>query len=415
MDTKIIKYIFMIILIPCLMYASGGSIYSRFGLGDYFYSFTSRRMAIGELGIALNDFDYLNNTNPASWSKLRLTRVETGLIYHGNNISSSSSSVFYSQIVITGFMLGFPIDHKYGISLTTGLLPFSNIDYDIATKDSSELQGMYESTFSGKGGISKALIGLSYKLPFNFSLGASFDYYLGKITHKYSISFLNNSEFHDGSFSDEYSYYGVGFSAGIITNNLASIINIKNVKDLRLGVTYSSATNLHADTVNNSTTVIGSINNSTGKIITYHPYKLGVGLSLTWNNDYLFVFDYLYQPFSKLRKDNNKIDQLRDLHKFSLGVEYRKDELRSHSFWELIMIRGGLSYEKTQYRIYNTDINMVSLYGGFSIPVGFESTLDLAFQIGKRGTTKNNLLQENIYKLSITLSFGELWFVRQEK
>lgn len=415
MKINIRKYIIALFIMPSLIFATGGSIYSRFGLGDFYHSFSARRMAIGELGIAVNDYDYLNNLNPASWSKLRLTRIETGLIYHGNNISSNSSSVYYSQTIFTGFMFGFPIDHDYGISLTTGLLPFSNVDYDVKTVENSELTGPYELTHNGKGGLSKTFIGLSYKLPFNFSIGASFDYYLGKITYQSLVNFSDSSQFRDGSFLDEYSYHGIGFSVGLISSNIAPMFKLSSIKDLRVGLIYSNNVALEADTVNKSTTILGAITNSSGKIKTKLPYKFGIGISFNWKGDYLFVFDYLYQPFNKFKIDNRSINELRNFHKFSAGVEYRKADIRSQSFWELVKIRGGLSYEKTQYYLNNTNINMLSIYTGLSLPLGFESTLDLAFQFGRRGTIENNLLKENIYKFSVTLSLGELWFIRQER
>ncbi len=412
---KFRKYIILLIIfLTNIIYASGGSIYSRFGFGDFYYSYSARRMGMGELGIASIDYDYLNFLNPASWSKLRVTRVETGIIYHGNNISNNSSSVFYSQTIFTGFMLGFPIDHQYGISLTAGLLPFSNVDYDVANKENNDLTGSYKLSYSGKGGLSKAFVGLSYKLPFNFSVGASLDYYLGKITHKSSIEFNSSSTYKNGSFSDEYSYSGLGFTIGLISGNLSQLIKLNNVKDLRIGITYSSNTTIDADTVNNSTTIIGTISNSSGKITTKLPYRFGAGLSLQWS-DYLIVADYLYQPFNQFTKDNKHLNELKNLQKLSLGIEYRKSELRSHSYWEQVMLRGGLSYEKTQYEINNKSIDMISIYSGFSLPLGLESTIDFAFQYGRRGTTANNLLKENIYKFSITLSLGEIWFIRQER
>lgn len=412
---KNIKYIILSFLMCINLYASGGSIYSRYGLGDFYYSYSARRMGLGELGIASVDYDYINFVNPASVTKLRLTRVETGIIYHGNNISSKTNSVYYSQTIFTGFMLGFPIQRNYGISLTAGLVPFSNVDYDIQNSDSNQTVGSYKISNSGKGGLSKALIGLSYKLPFNFSVGASFDYYFGKITYKTAIEFLNATEFRNGTFADNYSYHGIGFSIGIITNNLAQRLNLNKISDLKIGLTYSSNTILDADTLNSSTTIVGLDTISAGAIQAKLPFKLGVGVSLLWNKDFLFLADYLYQPFQNYTVNSRKINELKNLQKFSIGVEYRKSELKSLSFWEQVIVRGGLSYEKTQYHLNGRDIEMWSIYTGFSLPVGFDSYIDFAFQYGQRGTIESNLLKEKIYKFSVTLSLGELWFVKQER
>lgn len=412
---KIKKYILLSVLLQANLFASGGSVYSRFGLGDFYYSYSARRMAIGELGIAAVDYDYLNFLNPASWSKLRLTRIETGIIYNGNNISSNASSVYHAQTIFTGFMFGFPINHENGISFTVGILPFSNVDYDVNVDETNQSVDSYKMTFSGKGGLSKALVGLSYKLPFNFAIGTSLDYYVGKITHQSSVEFQSGSNFRNGSFQDEYSYGGIGFTVGLISSNIAPIIGLEKLNDFRIGLTYSNSSKINADTVNNSSTIIGTIKNSSGKITAKLPYRIGAGISFIWSKDYLFLIDYLYQPFSSYTQNDIHINELRDLQKVSLGMEYRKAELRSQSFWEQVMLRGGISYEQTQYQINGKGINQLAVYTGFSIPLGFDNTLDFAFQFGKRGTKENNLLSEKIYKFSITLSIGELWFVRQER
>lgn len=101
--------------------------------------------------------------------------------------------------------------------------------------------------------------------------------------------------------------------------------------------------------------------------------------------------------------------------KISFGMEYRNPDFRSQSFWEQIMLRLGLSYEQTQYEINGNGVDQYSIYTGFSVPLSFDNTLDFGFQYGKRGTTESNLIKENIFKFSVSLSVGELWFLRQDR
>ncbi|MBI1938531.1 MAG: hypothetical protein HYS25_10440 [Ignavibacteriales bacterium] len=415
MIKKIITLFAIILSLSVESFAGGGSVYSRYGLGDYYYSFSARRMGFGELGIATTDFDYLNYLNPASWSKLRLTRFETGLIYNGTKISSSNESVFHSQTVVAGAMIGFPIAEDYGISFTAGITPYSKVNYEIAGEERSDLVDPYNSVYLGEGGITKAFAGMSYKLPLDISIGAAFEYYTGKIQYKTSIEFNDTSDFRDASFKTDYSYKGVGFTLGLISNNLSEIFGVENLNDVRLGLTFSNSVKLTTDSTNTSSTVIGDVVSSSGTFKTDLPYRLGIGLSLKWADNYLFLLDYLRQPLSELKRHGVKSEQMRDFQKFSFGVEYRNAESRSQSFWAHIMLRGGISYEQSQYVINGKGLNQLSFYSGFSVPLGFDNTLDLAFQYGKRGTTDNNLLTENIYKFSITLSIGEFWFIRTDR
>lgn len=407
--------VFLLILLPVQVLPSGGSIYSRFGLGDYYFSFSARRLALGELGIATSDIDYLNYLNPASWNKMRLSRFETGIITHGNGISSNNSSVFHVQTIFSGMMFGFPIDRELGFSFAAGIVPYSNVNYDVSYDDTDPIGGSFSAEYKGDGGISKAFLGFSFRLPLEFAIGASLDYYNGKIEHLSSVGFGPESELISASFSRNYSYNGLGFTMGIISPNIAQLFGSEAVKDLRLGVVYSTKSIMNTDTTDVSSTLLGDIETSTGSLNTNLPARFGAGLSLSLSNGLNVTADYLFQQTSKFDIGGRTLNVMRDLTKYSLGVEYRNPESRSQSFWEQVMLRGGLSFEQTQYTINGKGIDQISLYTGFSMPIGFDNTLDLGFQFGKRGTKENNLLSENFYKFSITLSIGELWFIQTER
>ncbi|MDQ7816966.1 MAG: hypothetical protein RDU14_08055 [Melioribacteraceae bacterium] len=413
---KIKYYIFaLLIFLPAEFYPSGGSIYSRFGLGDFYFSFSARRMALGELGIASADADYLNYLNPAGWNKMRLSRFETGVLYHGNSISSNSASVFHAQTIFSGMMFGFPVERNLGISFAGGIVPYSNVNYDVVVNDEDAVAGTYKTQYKGEGGLSKAFVGFSIKLPLDIAVGASFDYFTGRVEHLSVVEFLGDSDLLDASFSKIYNYSGVGYTIGLISNNFSSIIGAESLKDLRLGFTFSNSSKIGTDSVNTSSTLVGDVETSAGSIKTEIPQRIGIGLLLTLKSGYTITADYLFQPFSKLLTGGKSFNNMRDLTKYSLGVEYRNPEPRSQSFWEQVMLRGGLSYEQTQYSINGNGIDQISLYTGFSMWLGFDNTIDLGLQVGKRGTKDNNLLGESFYKFSITLSIGELWFIRTER
>ena len=69
----------------------------------------------------------------------------------------------------------------------------------------------------------------------------------------------------------------------------------------------------------------------------------------------------------------------------------------------------------TQYIINKTGINQYALHAGFSLPIGAGSTLDMGFKFGYRGTTDSGLLREQIFGATMTLSFGEAWFIRPDR
>lgn len=397
------------------LFAGSGSRYSRFGLGDLMLNNSARRLGFGELGIALSDDSYLGNLNPASLNKLNFTRFETGISYSGTSISDNTSSVFHSNTTLNGITLAFPIEHDYGISMSLGFSPYSNVDYNLINTGSDPLVGDNTSQFTGTGGITKYFVGASYKLPFDFSLGASIDYYSGQISNSVLIKFSNTNNYSNAEFSNIHNYHGLGFTFGIISNDFSKYFGDTKFSDFRLGALFSTSAELNTDTLYNLSTVVGEIESESGTVKTNLPYRLGVGASIKYDKDFTFLIDYLIQPFSEFTFNTKPLNNLKDYSKISLGVEYHKADIRTNAFWEQVALRGGLSFEQAPLTFEGTDIRQLSFYAGFSFPISYENTLDLGFQYGMRGKKGNNLLNENIFRFSVNLSIGELWFYRPER
>jgi hypothetical protein len=99
-----------------------------------------------------------------------------------------------------------------------------------------------------------------------------------------------------------------------------------------------------------------------------------------------------------------------------VGFEYRNADKRlKDSFWEQFDLRGGLSLEESQYRVFGENIKQLMLHFGFSFPIGNFNSIDVGLAYGFRGQTGSNLIRENIFRGTVSVSLGELWFVRQER
>jgi len=410
-----IKILSLLLLTSIPLIAGSGSVYSRYGFGDLRTSFSARRLGMGELGFALSDNDYLSALNPASWSGLRLTRFEASLLYSGFNSQNSASSVYHNNVDFNGMMFGFPIDHDLGISFALGIVPYSEVNYEITQVQNDPLVDPYNLNYKGNGGISKIFFGGSYRLPFDFSLGVTYDYYNGRIEHSAIAEFDPTSSFHQISFTDVTNYHGMSLTTGLISNDLSKYFGSSNFKDFRIGIVFTPAITMSTDSVDNASTSIGTLTNATGSIKTKFPYKLGIGTTFKYTDSYTFTIDYAFQPFSEFTSNGITTNNMQNYYKMGLGFEYRNSDTRSNAFWDHVMLRAGLSYEQSPFKINGTGINQFSVYGGFSLPISYDNTIDFAFQYGRRGTTDNSLVQENIYKFTITLSIGDIWFVRTDR
>lgn len=413
---RYLKYILIFLFIPVFINASGGSLYTRVGLGDYYNTYSARRMAMGELGAAVADVEHIGLYNPASWYRLGITRIETGLSFNGANIDNGNQSAFYSQTTFSGLTIGFPVEHDYGVSLVMGLVPVTNVKYEVRNAQSNNDLGSYTEIYKGEGGISKIFLGSSYKLPFNFVVGATLEYYTGKISYSSKLDFGGSSSSTNAEFLRENSYSGLGTTIGLISSDLSNSLGIEAIKDLRLGINFNYVSDLTTDSTLSTVSSTGKNDYDKGSFNTNLPYRLGAGLSFKLSEDYLIMADYLFQPWTEFEEFNIKNNNLRDVQRVSVGLEYRDPKaVFSGTFWEQIIFRGGLSFEQTQYEINNTGVDQFSLHCGLGLPIGVGNFLDFAFQYGMRGETGANLFKENFYKAAVSINFGELWFQRFDR
>ncbi len=412
---KFLKYLILFLTFTPL-FAGNGSVYSRFGFGEIFNTHSARSLGMGGLGSAITDVYNLNSYNPASWHKINLMRFDFGVNFNGIKASDATGSHYSSDYGFSGFTIGIPVQRDLGITIVGGLLPVTAVEYTIVEQLTDGITGDYEANYDGTGGLSKAFIGASYKTPVGLIIGGSFDYFSGKMEYSSETNFANSSSLNNSKLTTRYKNRGVGFSAGIMTEDLSELLGLKTIKEVRLAANISYISKLNTDTsFVKSTVAIGSKVTEEATVETKIPMKLGFGLSFLVNDRYLIGVDYLVQPWSKFKFDGRKSSNLRDLMKISAGVEYADRTKKFGSFWEQMIYRCGLSYEQTQYEINNEGINLYSVHGGVSFPISPGNTLDIGLQYGIRGTTSSNLVKENIYKATVTLSFGELWFIRQDR
>jgi len=402
------------------IFATGGSVYTRYGLGDMSYGNSARRHGLGSLGTSILIQNYINPNNPASLTYLNQTRFESGLSFSSISMQDDKFEDRQTNFNFSGFTVAIPIERDLGLSMSVGLQPITNVDYYVSSSidnpDTSFINSSLNTILSGKGGLSKFYIGFSYKL-FDFSIGATFDYFTGKNEYISTLDFSNNFDYLDVSFTKRRSYSGIGSTFGLISPDLSKSINMgNNISNWHLGLAISFASNINYDSVLVEKTTIGELENLTGSSSMKIPYSFALGTSFNLNKEYFITLDYFYQPWSEFRLNNKKDLNLTDLNKFTIAFEYQNSAKRiSSGFWQLIDFRGGLNFEQTQYLIQNNKINTFSVFGGLSLPLGVGNTIDISLEYGIRGMKTGNLVKENFINSIISISLGEFWFIRPEK
>jgi len=405
-----------LIITGSAVFAQSGSSYTRIGIGDLEFANSARRLGIGNLGISVADPDFISVINPAGIYRLKRTRIETGLDYNGVFTSNNNGSTYQGEGEFSGFNLAFPISNKYGIGAAIGIVPYSNVSYKLKEDITSgvETGQEYRIFYEGRGGLTKLYVASSYMLPFGLVAGASFDYYFGNLNYFSRTDFFN-ANILDAEYERTFSPKSLGGSFGLISPDMSELIGEKNISDFRIGIAASFISKLDADTVFVATSSIETDTIAKGTGTMDIPARFSAGVSFVLNSKFLFTLDYMFQQWSKYKLFEKTDPRLRDAMKLSGGFEYRPVREPGLTSWEQIIWRAGLSYEQTQYNVVNTGIDQFSVSGGFSYPLSIENTLDIGIQYSMRGKKEAGLFTENVIKLSVGLSLGDIWFLRQDK
>lgn len=394
--------------------AQNTSTYTRYGLGDIYYGYSARTMALSFSGSAMLNTDYVAILNPASWANLSRTRIEFSFSYDELKVSNSTESKYYGDGIFRGFTFAFPVSETNKVAVAMGIVPYSRINYEVVENVQDESTGNYIQTYEGVGGLSRIFIGGTTQLPYDFILGATLDYYFGNLNYYSKVEFLNSSNF-PSEYQLQFGPTGFGTTVGIITPNMSDLFNASSISNFRFGLSANIISNLETDTtfVSRSKTIIDSL--YYGKTQMVVPTRLNAGVHITFNNVYNFALDYFYQAWTDFKLSGVNQLNLSDVNKFSLGFEYRPARGLSMNFLEQIMLRAGVSYEMSQYEFNGYELHQISVSGGFSLPISPENTFDVGLEYAVRGSKENDLLQENFFRIDLGISFGDIWFTRYEK
>ena len=172
---KITKYILIFICLSLFSYSQGGSNYSVFGIGDLMNGFGGAYDGLGGTSIAVPFSTSMTNKNPAQWSFIKTSRIQSGYRFNQNLIEDKSNSLWQNNGELQGVIIDFCIDTTLGANINTGFSSYSGVNFLVSTPidinlDGTQLTGT--TIYQGTGGLTQAWIGGSIK-PFDrLSIGA---------------------------------------------------------------------------------------------------------------------------------------------------------------------------------------------------------------------------------------------------
>ncbi|PNQ75222.1 hypothetical protein C1T31_03555 [Hanstruepera neustonica] len=419
------------------IYAQNGtaSPYSFYGIGSLKFKGTVENRSMGGLSI-YTDSIHINLRNPASYAgkNLALYANESRPVKfsvagsHSNlKLSSNSGEDRLSSSTFDYLSLAIPVG-RLGVGV--GLIPYTSVGYKLETlNDANQLN----ERFSGKGGLNRTYLSLGYLINDNFSVGVDLSYNFGNIQNS-TIVFDYNT---DGELVQYQSRENNRSDLSGLSLNLGLTYRamISDRLELKSGFTYTPETNLRSRNERSfNTIVINSTTNQEFIVNTIEanlaaqgldetnfllPSKFSLGAGIGQPRIWFVGAEYTFQNtknfVNELHGSNGTV--YTNSSSIALGGFFVPKYNSFTSYFSRMVYRAGLRFEDTGLNINNTGINEFGISFGVGLPIGsardFFSNANLGFEIGKRGTTKNNLIQENFINFNLSLSLNDRWFQKR--
>ncbi|GAB5521538.1 MAG: hypothetical protein RhofKO_37890 [Rhodothermales bacterium] len=407
--------------------APNGSIYSRFGVGELQTFGSSQAQGMGLIGAATFSNVYLNMANPGSWADQRLTRASASVNFIG--ISAQDGQDNTSRLgsgQLGSIQFGFPLfTQKLGVGL--GYQPYSRVSHNVQQRatlqgDESVGDAEYVVNYEGSGGLQSLTGGLGYRFGPMVSVGLSYNFLFGIMEDRQRTTF-NTGGFTETSLSTTTQLSGSTATLGGLFT-LAQVLREGDA--LTLGLAYTLPTSLTGDRFN----ALGSdfARDTLGTVAQADvdlPSRFLYGLSYAYNTNWLFSIEGLYEPWSNFESNvsfpgytvgGNQFFQ--DRTRFGLGFEYvpAPNEVFA-SFLEKARYRLG-AYTSSSYvtPANGADVNTIAVTAGLGLPSLIPGThLDINVEVGRRGSTDQNLVQDTFFSIGLNANVGERWFFRPKQ
>lgn len=411
-----------ILLISTLSFSqtTNSSPYSLFGIGDQVHLKTVEEIAMGQMGGALNSEYQLSFTNPASYGNLKWTTYvfaggnQTNVVNDGENTQTSSAAALHY------IGLGIPIAGNQG--LVMGLQLNTAVGYGLVDQKFDDEGTLYElDRYYGNGGTNRVFLGYGYKFPFDLSLGVELAYVFGAIDNNI-INRRLGVYLATQHLTDSY-VKGTSMKVGA---HYAPKISEKMRLKIGLSADIESTLKERGDEqlftiINSEEGVSRPVDTLTSRSFTStitSPIKPVISAGIGEDNKWFVGAEYTFQQpidFSGGLYDEIDFYTYGEFMNISVGGFYTPKVNSINSYFDRVTYRAGFNYQKTGLIVSDTEINEYGISFGVSLPMGLKlSNVNLGFEIGKRGTTENNLVEENFYNFRLSLSLNDKWFRKQK-
>lgn len=392
--------------------------YTRYGLGEMVDQNMGNTMGFGSLTSGIRMNDVINHSTPASYTALDTNSFIFDVGISGNSAlkRSTEDQITRRALGFDHLAIGFPVTRWWKSSM--GIVPLSQVGYHVQKTTNPNNIDELVNRFEGEGGIRQIYIGNAVNLTENLSVGMNYFYLFGNTTYNSTASLPQDR--YSGLFQKKLNFHfrGSRFQTGIQYE-----FNFSDNYNLNLGVSYDLSTNLNLDKsyeffsfyqYNDSQGITrqDTIDKIQSKRTTKVKYPQGMSAGFAFQSSKLiFGGDFEYQNWSTLEE----FDNLSDSYSLRGGLQYTPDREALRNYFKRLNYRVGAFYEQSYLKINHQQLKDYGITFGIGIPLRYNRTkFNIALKLGKRGTTNNNLIEENYAVINFNITFYDIWFIKQK-
>lgn len=441
------------------LYAQDNSPYSRYALGDAVPNTSIVTRGMGGVSAAYADPLSVNFNNPASYSAFRAyldqrsRKANSGRVLFDVGVNFDNRTLkevnppqkFASSNAVFSYMqIGLPIKNNWGVNF--GLRQLTRVGYKVVRFErlldpvSGDPIDSTVTEFTGDGGTFLANIGTGFSVfnkavgrnrRSNLNLGFNFGYLFGKKELFTKRAFINDTvEYKSSNHSSETSFGNIFINGGFqyhldldtaITFNFGAYGNLKQNMNGEQDIIRE--TFVRTDNGDIRLDSVYQQNGVKGKVV--YPASFGIGFSFerridVQNNKFgswLIGADLEMTGWKDYRFYGLQ-DSVRNSWVVRVGGQIRPQP-KGRNYFSNVAYRAGFFFGKDYIHV-GKELPTMGLSFGIGLPIpnynrlalNQASIINFAFEYIKRGNNDNSL-KDNLFRISLGLSFSDLWFVKR--
>ena len=388
--------------------------YTRYGFGDLAGQNVGGSMSMGGIAVGMRDRMHINPLNPASYTAVdSLTfLLEGGVSLQNVNYSNGRQRINAKNSSFDYVAMQFRLHKIVGFSL--GLLPFSNVGYRVS-ESFAETMDTPASTkqMDGNGGMHQLYAGLGLKVFKNLSIGANISFLWGRIDRNLTVIYPSYSSVGGTapSYSEQTSMRLKSYKVDV---GIQYTQPIGDKNRFTLGATYTPRLKMNPTAKVTTTTSV--VTDKDIDVACGIPNMYAAGVSYTYDNRLTVGADYSLQQWSRVNYDVRGVHPLGDRYKVAVGAEYLPSWI-GRTYFQNVHYRIGAYYDSPYYRAQNGEraAREIGVTVGLGLPVPrAKSELNIGFQYSNMKGLQANMIDQNLFRFTLGITFNEQWFFKRK-